>query len=89
VRYLRIAGDGNLHTLSIQGQAGTVPLFAGIPGYTVPGSTMLTAPLTLPVGEAAMWVGDCAVSGGEFPTDTAFCSESAPPAEQCWSITWQ
>jgi hypothetical protein len=89
VRYLRITGDGNRHTLSIQGQAGTVPLFAGIPGYTVPGSATLTAPLTLSAGEADVSLGDCAVSGGEFSTDTAFCNESSPPAEQCWSITWQ
>lgn len=89
VRYLRLAGDGKLHTLTIKGQAGTVPLLDVNPVYTVPGSATLTLPFTLRAGDAAISVSDCAVTGGEFSTDTAFCSESSPPAEQCWSITWQ
>ncbi len=87
-RYIFLKGDGASHKLSAQGPAGTVPLLSGIM-YTA-GSTSTSQSGVVPPEGVVTTVGDCSVSYGQFSSDTAACSEpAAPPAEQCWSVTWQ
>ncbi len=87
-RYLFLKGDGAPHTLSVQGPSGTVPLLSGI-AFTA-GSTSTSQSGTVPPQGVVTVVGDCSVSYGQFSSDTAVCAEpAAPPAEQCWSVTWQ
>ena len=87
-RYLFLKGDGASHTLTAQGPAGTVPLLSG--NVFTAGSTSTSQSGVVPVQGVATLVGDCAVTYGQFSSDTTACSEPAtPPAEQCWSITWQ
>ena len=90
IRYLFLQGDASnaTHTLTAQGAAGTVPVLAGY-SFTA-GSTTTSLSGTVPGAGVVLSVGDCAVSYSEFSSDTASCSEPAtPPAEQCWSVTWQ
>ena len=88
VRYLFLQGDGASHTLSAQGAAGTVPVLSGI--YFTAGATLASQSGSAPLQGTVTTVGDCSVSYGQYSTDTAACSEPvAPPAEQCWSVTWQ
>ncbi len=88
VRYLLLQGDGASHTLTAQGPAGTVPVL--LESQFTAGSSVTSQTGTAPVEGAVATVGDCSVSYGQYSTDTAVCSEpTAPPVEQCWSITWQ
>jgi hypothetical protein len=88
VRFLRIAGDGASHLLSITGPAGTVPILDR--SAYVAGSNILAAQVTFPSGPNVISLGDCSVAGGQFATDTAVCNEpAAPPAEQCWTVSIQ
>ena len=86
-RYLRLPGDGASHTLTVQGPVGTVPVV----GSTFSaGSNIVAISSVSSTQETVARVGDCAVALSGFSTVTAACSEpSAPPAEQCWSVTWQ
>ncbi len=87
-RYLFLKGDGASHTLSVQGPAGTVPLLSG--NMFTAGSASTSQSGVVPVAGVATVVGDCSVSYGQFSSETAACAEPAtPPAEQCWSVTWQ
>ncbi len=88
VRYVRVAGDGNSHTLTVQGSSGTVPLLSR--RLFTAGSNVVSTSGTLPSGYLVFEVGDCSVSKGEFTTDTAACNEPATPAaEQCWTVSVQ
>lgn len=87
VRYLRLAGDGASHTLTIQGPTGTVPLLQRS-GFT-PGSNTLTTSGVTPAGSFVLNVGDCAVASGQFSAQTSACNDPAPPTEQCWAVTLQ
>ena len=88
VRYFRILGDGNSHTLTIQGPSGSVPLL-NRHSFTAGASTFTTSGSLAP-GYTTLAVGDCAVSLSEFSTDTAACNEPVSPgAEQCWSVSAQ
>jgi hypothetical protein len=87
-RYLFLKGDGASHTLSAQGPPGTVPLLSG--SIFTAGSASTSQSGVVPPEGVATLVGDCSVSYSQFSSDTAACSEPvAPPAEQCWSVTWQ
>ena len=86
-RYIRATGDGNVHTLTVVGPTGSVPIL-NRRLYTA-GSSSLTVSGTLPVGDTVLTVGDCGVTLGEFSSQTTACNEPAPPANQCWSITIQ
>jgi len=88
VRILFLKGDGASHTLTAQGPAGTVPVLAGF-SFTA-GSTLTSLSGTVPAQGVVTYIGDCSVSYSQYSTDTAACSEPvAPPAEQCWNVTWQ
>jgi hypothetical protein len=88
VRFFRIPGDGNSHTLTVQGATGTVPVLQRV-AYTA-GSRTTTLSGTVPVGYTVLSVGDCAVALSQFSTSTAACNEPAtPPAEQCWTVAVQ
>jgi hypothetical protein len=88
VRYMRVAGDGSSHTLTVQGPSGTVPLVSR--SLFSAGSNVFSTSSTLPTGYLAFFVGDCSVSGSQFPTVTAACNEPATPAaEQCWTVSVQ
>ncbi len=87
-RYLFLKGDGGPHTLTAHGPAGTVPLLSG--HVFTAGSASTSQSGVVPVQGVATLVGDCAVTYSQFSSGTTSCSEPAtPPAEQCWSITWQ
>ena len=87
-RYLFLKGDGASHTLSAQGPSGTVPLLSG--NVFTAGSTSTSQSGVVPVEGVVTLIGDCIVAYSEFSSDTTACSEPAvPPAEQCWSVTWQ
>jgi hypothetical protein len=87
-RYLFLKGDGASHTLSAQGAPGTVPLLSG--NMFTAGSTSTSQSGVVPVQGVVTLVGDCSVSYSQYSSDTAACAEpAAPPAEQCWSVTWQ
>jgi hypothetical protein len=88
VRYVRVAGDGSGHTLTVQGPSGTVPLVSR--RLFTAGSNIFSTFGTVPSGYLVLAVGDCSVSKGEFTTDTAACNEPvAPAAEQCWTVSIQ
>lgn len=88
VRYFRILGDGNSHTVTIQGPSGSVPVL-NRHSFTA-GSNTFTASGPLAAGYTALAVGDCSVSLSEFSTGTASCNEPVSPgAEQCWSVSAQ
>jgi hypothetical protein len=88
VRYMRIAGDGASHTLTLQGPSGTVPVLSR-GGFTA-GSNVFSTSGTLPSGYLVLSVGDCSVSKSEFSIDTAACNEPVTPAaEQCWTVSVQ
>ena len=85
-RLLRLLGDGAVHTLSVTGPAGSVPVLGS--QFTASSITFsLTG--TVPAGGAVTGVGDCAVSWSEFSTDEAACMEPTPPNPTCWSVTLQ
>jgi hypothetical protein len=87
-RYLLLNGDGASHTLSVQGPPGTVPLLSGN-AFTA-GSISTSQSGVVPTQGVVSTVGDCSVSYSQYGSDTAACAEpAAPPAEQCWSVTWQ
>lgn len=88
VRMLFLKGDGASHTLTAQGAAGTVPVLAGF-AFTA-GSPSTSISGAVPAQGVVTYIGDCSVSYSQYSTDTAACSEPvAPPAEQCWNVTWQ
>ncbi len=88
VRYMRVAGDGNSHTLTVQGPSGTVPLVSR--RLFTAGSNVFSTTATLPSGYLSFDVGDCSVSNSEFSTGTTACNEPAtPPVEQCWTVSIQ
>ncbi len=87
-RYLFLKGDGASHTLTAQGPPGTVPLLSG--NIFTAGSTTTSQSGVVPPEGVATLVGDCSVTYSPYSSDTADCTEpAAPPAEQCWSVTWQ
>lgn len=87
-RFLFLKGDGASHTLIAQGPAGTVPLLSG--NMFTAGSSSTSQSGVVPLQGVVTVVGDCRVSYSQYSADTAACSEPvAPPAEQCWSVTWQ
>ena len=87
VRYLRLTGDGNTHTLTVQGPSGTVPLLQR--SLFAAGTSVFSTSGTVPAGGTVISVGDCAVALGQFSSDVAACNDPAPPTEQCWSVTLQ
>lgn len=88
VRYMRIAGDGSNHTLTVQGPSGTVPLVSRV--LFTAGSNVFSTSATLTSGYHVFAVGDCSVSKSPFSTGTAACNEPATPSiEQCWTVTVQ
>lgn len=87
-RLLFLQGDGTSHTLTAQGPSGTVPLLAG--RFFTAGSTVTAISGVVPTQGLVVSVGDCGVAESAFASQTAACAEpTAPPAEQCWLITWQ
>jgi hypothetical protein len=89
VRMLRLQGDGASHTLTINGPAGTVPIVGRNVSLVTPGSTTFSISGIVPPQGLVVTVGECAVVGGEFSSQTAACSDPTPPVEQCWSVNLQ
>ena len=88
-RFLFLHGDGASHTLTVHGPSGTVPIVGRNVSLVTPGSTTFTLSGVVPAQGLVVPVGDCGVVVGEFSSQTAACSDPAPPAEQCWTVTWQ
>ena len=88
-RWLKLAGDGASHTLTIQGPPNTVPALNHDNSSVTAGSTMLTMTATAPTSGKVFSLGECGVSTGEFATQTKGCSDPTPPPEQCWTVSWQ
>ncbi len=88
-RMLKIVGDGISHTLTIQGTANTVPILGRNVAIVTSGSSTLTLQGSLPATGSTYTVGECGVVAGEFSTETTGCGDPNPPAEQCWSVSYQ
>lgn len=89
VRYVRVPGDGNTHTFTIQGPTGTVPTV--LRGFLfTPGANLFSQAFSWPLGYTVFSIGDCGVANSPFTTGTAACNEPAvPPVEQCWTVSVQ
>ncbi|HWS68814.1 MAG TPA: hypothetical protein VN325_39085 [Steroidobacteraceae bacterium] len=88
-RMLKIVGDGISHTLTIQGPANTVPVLGRNVANVTSGSSTFTLQGSLPATGSTYTVGECGVVAGEFSTETTGCGDPNPPAEQCWSVSYQ
>jgi hypothetical protein len=88
VRFLKVAGDGASHYLSITGPTGTVPMLYR---YAFsPGSNTLAGTISIPTGVNVLELGDCRVAYSPYTSETAACNEPVtPPAEQCWTVSIQ
>jgi len=88
-RMLKIVGDGLAHTLTIQGPANTVPILGRNVANVTSGSSTFSFKGAVPVTGLTTTVGECGVVVGEFSTNTTGCGDPNPPAEQCWSVSYQ
>jgi hypothetical protein len=89
VRMLKVIGNGASHTLTIAGPDHTVPVLNRNVSRVHSGSTTYSVATSIPSAGQTIAVGECGVVGGEFSTDTAGCGDPRPPAEQCWSVSYQ
>jgi hypothetical protein len=88
-RIFEVIGDGASHTLTIQGPANTVPILNRNLSGVHSGSAILTQTGSVPTTGKSFTVGECGVVAGDFASDTTACGDPSPPAEQCWSISYQ